>query len=219
VQRLDLVLAGAALILFAGCDEDETDTEPTGDTDTDGGAVPETECRDGEDNDDDGDADCTDSDCASLEACYYMAWSETGTATVTPGADYTGTATWTFSFVEPADGGDICSFDWDVNDVADDLASCTNCDFAFIVELTNGRTSAGDCAAIPEEFGLVDGAGGEGFRYGYGFDADYDYAGTPAPYFMYEYQGEWIAWASTISATTSGSTFDYELVWGYYYYD
>jgi hypothetical protein len=236
VQRLDLVLGTALLVLFAGCgggdEPTDTDTETDTDTDTDTDSDtdtdtdsdtdsdPETDCRDGSDNDDDGDADCADSDCASLSECYFMVWTETGTATVTPGTDYTGTASWTFTFVEPADGGDICSFDFDVNDVSDDLASCSGCDFAFTVELTNGRTTAGDCTPIAEGFGLTEGAGGSEFQYGYGFDADYEYGGNTYSMFMYNTSSYgWIAWPYTVSASLTDTTFDYEVMWGYYYYE
>jgi hypothetical protein len=199
-----------------GADDDGDGDIDCDDADCDGDAACDTTsgpevCDDTVDNDGDGNADCADSDCAGTVGCRVITWREVGTATVTD-TSYSGTTIWTYDFLDPADGGNICEFTMDANDAgAPPDVACDGCDFAFNVEFTNSHGTGGDCEAVGLTDGYVDGT-----SYGYGFNPAYDYSGTPIAALMYYASG--YGWYAETEATYTGDQFDYDWLINYYYY-
>jgi hypothetical protein len=163
-------------------------------------------------------ANAIDDDCDGLVdgdqvGCRVITWTEAGSATVVPGTSYTGQSSWSYDFLDPNDGPNLCTYEFDVNDVGTPpTMACTGCDFAFTVEFTNSVGTNGDCTALGLDDGAIDGT-----QYGYGFNGAYTYSSQTFPALMYYVSG--YGWyAVSTDATYSGQQFDYSWLINYYYY-
>jgi len=195
------------------CDDSDCNGDPACDT----APSSETDCADQVDNDEDGDVDCADSDCAG-PGCRVVVMTETGNATVNVDAGtYDGTNDWSLDYYDPSDGGNICVFSFDLGNAEDHTVDCDSCDFAFVMDVTNSRSTTGDCSNAGLTDGILD-----GYQYGFGYNQDYTYAGNTYPAVMLYFGSDygWIGYGTYYGASVSfdGTNFDFSHPKAYFYY-
>jgi hypothetical protein len=130
-----------------------------------------------------------------------------GAASVVTNVSYSGTEDAYFEFL---DGRNLCTATWDMDD-SFMLSTCSDCQWAFKVELSNGTETGPGCSGL----GWV-AADSDGTQYGYGYAPTY---GSYTDVLMYQYGSTWYAVAyATWTGTSSSGTFSYDWPRPYYYY-